>query len=591
VFWQRSLFVAACFNTVFMLGSFRQGLAAPLQSVDPQATVPASSFQLTVQLTGSAPGTVVSNPAGIACAPTCTASYASGTQVKLTATASKGGFFAGWGGACKGTSSSCTVTMNANQSVTATFNVSQTVNVLNHIIFMAQENRALDHYFGALRAYWRSHKFSDVSFDGLPQFNPPSGQAPLYGPPPANPGCDSAYQPPNDCIIDGNSPQVASYHLITQCIENPSHSWNEAHVDWDLRNPYSATPTLDGYLYTSAHDARNISPPYHDTNGIRSMGYYEDTDLNYYYYMATQFATSDRWFAPVMTRTSPNREYLVAATSQGYVYPIGTNSGDQSLLTAKTIFQELQSAGISWKIYVNPTGSPCASNPTPQCLLSLSYIQNFQWGHTIPSQDPQSLVPISQYFTDLKNGTLPQVALIEPASDAGLDEHGSDSDTYPVNIQQGANYVSSLIDPLMASTSWKDSVFILTFDEGGGLYDHVPAHPSVSPDGIKPKDLFPADICGPNTGPTCDFVYTGYRLPLIVVCPYTKKHYVNHNAADYTAILKLIETRFKLPALTKRDAAQIDMTQFFNFNFPPWMKPPNPPPQNTSGSCYLNQLP
>jgi phospholipase C len=590
VAWGRSVLAAACLNAPFILAALGQSTAAPVQSA-PHAMISATSFQLTVQLTGSATGTVVSNPVGISCAPACNASYASGTQVKLTATASKGAFFAGWGGACKGTASNCTLTINSDQSVTATFNVSQTVNVLNHIIFMAQENRGLDHYFGALRAYWAANRFRDQSFDGLPQFNPTSGIAPLYGPPPADPGCDSAYPPPNDCIVDSNSAQVASYHLVTQCIENPSPSWNESHVDWNLANPYSATPTLDGYVYTSAHDARNNNPPFYDTNGIRTMGYYDDTDLNYYYYMASEFATSDRWFAPVMTRTSPNREYLLAATSQGYVYPIGTDSADQALLTATTIFQELQAAGITWKIYVNPANSRCESNPTPQCLLTLSYVQNFQWGQTIPSQYPQSLVPIAQYFTDLQNGTLPQVAMIEPASNAGLDEHGSDSDQYPINIQLGANYVSSLINPLMTSSSWKDSVFILTFDEAGGLYDHVPAHPAVSPDGIKPKDLLPGDICTQTTGPTCDFTYTGYRLPLIVVSPYTKKHYVNHNVADFTAILKLIETRFKLASLTKRDAAQIDMTQFFNFNFPPWMKPPTPPAQSTSGPCYLSQLP
>ena len=152
---------------------------------------------------------------------------------------------------------------------------------------------------------------------------------------------------------------------------------------------------------------------------------------------------------------------------------IGTDSNDQNLLTAKTIFQELQAAGISWKIYVDPSNTPCATNPTAQCLLGYSYIQNFQWGHTIPQNYPNNLVPIAQYLTDVKNGTLPQVAMIEPASPAGLDEHGSDSDQYPINIQLGAQYVESLIKPLMTSVSWKDSVFILTYDEAGGLYDHV----------------------------------------------------------------------------------------------------------------------
>ena len=115
---------------------------------------------------------------------------------------------------------------------------------------------------------------------------------------------------------------------------------------------------------------------------------------------------------------------------------------------------------------------------------------------------------------------------------------------------------------------------------------------TVSPDGIKPKDLLPGDICkNGQTGPTCNLIYTGYRVPLIVVSPFTKKNYVSHTVADTTAILKLIETRFKLPSLTKRDAAQMNMTEFFNFAHPAWLTPPTPPVQNTSDSCYLNKLP
>jgi phospholipase C len=442
-----------------------------------------------------------------------------------------------------------------------------------------------------LRAYWKANGFADRSFDGLPQFNPTSGLAPLYGPPPTNPGCDPAFPPPSDCAVDSASPKVASFHLITQCIENPSPSWNESHEDWNRVNPYSPTPTLDGFVWTTGHDSRNNVPPYYDTNGIRDMGYYTDADLNYYYYMASQFATSDRWFSPAMSRTAPNREYLIAATSQGDVYPIGTDSGDQSLLTATTIFQKLEAAGISWKIYVSTDNTSCASNPTPQCLLTQSYVQNFQWGQSIPTTYPQNIADMNQYFTDVQNGTLPQVAIIEPASPAGLDEHGSDYDQYPIDIQLGANYVSSLINALMTSVSWKDSAFILTFDEFGGLYDHVAPQPAISPDGIKPQDLLTGDICTQGTGPTCDFTYTGFRLPLIVVSPYTRPHYVSHTVMDLTAILKLIEARFKLSPLTKHDAAQKSMTEFFNFNNPVWMMPPVPPVQKTSGACYLNKLP
>jgi phospholipase C len=555
------------------------------------ATFSINQLALTVNLAGTGTGTVSSSPSGISCPTACSASFNAGTQVTLTENPATGSTFAGWsGGGCSGVGSTCQVTLTASQQVTATFNVAQGINVLNHIVFLAQENRSFDHYFGTLRQYWAQNGYPDQSFDGLPQFNPTSGQPPLYGPPPAIPGCDPNSPPPEDCVFDPSN-LITSYQLITQCIENPSPSWNEAHMDWNYYDQEGQAPAnLDGFVWTAGHDAR--ADHFYDVDGIRSMGYNTGDDLNYYYFMASNFATSDRWFNPAMTRTHPNREYLIAGTSQGYVYPVGTDQHDKALLTATTIFQELQAAGISWKIYVDPTNSGCSGPPyDPECLLTLSYVQFFQWGQTIPTQYPNNIAPISQYFTDLANGTLPQVAQIEPATDAGYDEHPSVSDSEPNDIQRGANYVSSLINGLMTSSSWSDSAFILTYDEGGGLFDHVSPQPAVSPDGIKPVDLLPGDICTQTTGPTCDFVFTGYRVPLIVVSPYSPKNYVSHTVADLTAILKFIETRFSLPALTKRDAAQMDMTEFFSFSNPIWLTPPTPPTQNTDGACYLNKLP
>jgi phospholipase C len=548
-----------------------------------------AAFVLSVTLQGTGVGTVTSIPAGINCAPTCTAGFPAGTQVTLTETSAANSSFAGWGGACSGTNPTCNPPLTASTQVSATFTAIQNLNALNHIIFLAQENRSFDHYFGALREYWGQNGYPDQSFDGLPQFNPLSGPPPLYGPPPAIPGCDPNSPPPDDCVFDPNNP-VTSYHLITQCIENPSPSWNEGHVDWDYSDQIGKqAATLNGFVWTAGHDGR--ADKFNDVDGIRAMGYYDGGDLNYYYFMASNFATSDRWFNSAITRTHPNREYLIAGTSQGYAYPVGTDSRDKSLLTATTIFQELQAANISWKIYVDP-GTACPGPPyTAACLLSLSYVQFFQWGQTIPTLYPNNMAPISEYFTDLANGTLPQVAQIEPATDAGYDEHPSVSDSEPNDIQRGAKYVSSLINGLMTSTSWKDSAFILTFDEGGGLFDHVSPQPTVSPDGIQPVDLLPGDICTQTSGPTCDFVYTGYRVPLMVVSPYTHKNFVSHTPADSTAILKLIETRFNLSPLTHRDAAQMDMTEFFDFDNPVWLTPPTPPAQDTNGACYLNKLP
>jgi len=458
---------------------------------------------------------------------------------------------------------------------------------VNHIVILVQENRSFDHYFGAMRQYWVDFGYTDVPFDGLPQF-PTNASS---GPAPSNPGCDPSFPfPGNDCTIDASSPMVQSYHLVTQCVENPSPSWNESHVDFNFASPASGSATLDGFVYTAAHDARTIQPPFNDVTGQRAMGYYDGNDLNYYYFMASNFATSDRWFSPTMTRTPPNRMYLLAATSQGHAYQLGPTS---PLLTAPIIFQELQNAGITWKIYVHPGANGCTS---ASCLYQLSYIQNFTYGQTILNQFPQNILPDSQYLTDAENGTLPQVAFIEPPSEVGLDEHPSDIDANPpcCSVQAGANYVSGLIGALMNGPSWKDSVFILTFDEFGGFYDHVPPQPAVSPDGLLPSDLLPNDVCTSTTvpkGPQCDFVYTGYRVPLIVVSPFTKKHYVSHTVADLTAILKFIETRFQLSSLTARDAAQMDMTEFFDFTNPGWATPPQVPTQNVSGHCYLDKLP
>lgn len=557
------------------------------------------SYPLSVTATGS--GTVTSTPAGINCPGTCSAQFATNTNVMLTETPDANNVFSGWSGACIGTAG-CTVSITGAESVTATFSVSGTFQSLNHIILFAQENRSLDHYFGYMRAYWAANGIADQAFDGLPQFNPVSGTPPLQGPAPTNPGCDPSNPAgPKVCVPDDNNP-ITSFHMDSVCTEELSPFWNESHVDWndDFSYPNNIDAKLNGFVEAAGNDARQYTQSVvNDVNGLRSMGYFTDSDLNYYYFMASNFATSDRWFAPVMSRTQLNRMYMIAATSQGYIYPIGSNSADQNQLTATPIFEQLQNAGITWKIYIDASNTTCATmtgDEQSKCLLiGYSYLNQFTYEGVILNSEGkspdllQNIVPITQFTTDAQNGTLPQFAMIEPASAEGVDEHPSDNDAYPVNIQTGAVYAGGLINTLMTSPSWKDSAMIFTYDEAGGFYDHVPPATAVVPDQYAyPIDLQPGDKCdGANqSSGVCSFGTTGYRVPMMVISPFAKKNYVSHTTYDTTAVLTLVEKRFGLAALTARDKAQADMsTDFFDFTNIPWAIPPTPPTQSTGGTC------
>ena len=515
------------------------------------------NMALTVTLAGTGTGTVVSSPAGISCTTgSCTANFPANTQIILTETPGANSSFTSWTG-CTGTTT-CTFTLTAAETVTATFGPSNPYAALSHIILFAQENRSLDHYFGAMLSYWSANGYgtNGQTFNGLAQFNPPvNGVTPS---PPTVPGC-AAGTWSGSCSPDASDP-ISSFHLESVCMENQSPFWNEAHNQWDYADPTGsspgdlANPPLNGFAFTAAYDAG--SNGFMDLEGVRAMGYYDGTDLNYYYFMASNFATSDSWFAPIMSRTQLNRMYLLAATSHGQAYPIGggcpppppgggsgctgsTNNGQQ--LSSMTIFEELQNAGISWKIYVNAedtvnnVGQSCSAmtgNEESACLVENSYINEFQYENTILNNPTllANVQPLTTFQSDAAAGTLPSFALIEPASDAGLDEHPSDSDEYPVNVQTGQAYAAkSVINQLMQSQSWSTSALIFTYDEWGGLYDHVAPKPATAPgdgpydagDPSYPTDLFSTDICGKEPGQLgtgmCSFSWTGYRVPMIVI--------------------------------------------------------------------------
>ncbi|MGC2696572.1 MAG: alkaline phosphatase family protein [Candidatus Angelobacter sp.] len=435
-----------------------------------------------------------------------------------------------------------------------------TLQSVNHIIFMMQENRSFDSYFGKINDYRASLTLGRDADDLETDFTNPAD--------------------------DGDT--IRTFHLTTSCIYNTTAAWLESHGNANRFDTSDSAPLLlDGFVHTGGGLAISDGDP--DTKGVRSMGYYTQSDLPSPYWFATQFATSDRFYNPEPAQTEATRLYAMAATSQGLVHP---PQDTNSQLTAKTIFQLLDAANISWKIY------SVDRQPDGKLITSL---RNFQpYGAT----KEDHIVPISQFFTDVQNNTLPAYSYIEPGFSSGRDEHPGKSN----NLQPGAAFINSLFTALINSPSWKDSIFIETFDENGGLFDHIspmidgrpiqqlaigatgqavgagkyPTDATImhvpNPDGIKPKDLIP------GKDPQDDFIRTGFRVPLIIVSPFAKPHYISHTPMDYTAVLKFVEKRFNLPNLTARDAAQADMEEFFDFSSPN-LNPGSPASQPINLPC------
>ena len=428
----------------------------------------------------------------------------------------------------------------------ATLTVSTTAaGTIKHVFFMLQENRSFDMYLGQLGAY-RSARLAQLGITDTQTVN----------------GFD-----PNVTLTDAHTgTHTKPFHEATVCTENLSPAWDESHHDVSLTGGDAAWNTttsftdasfgMKGFLDTTGSVTQNFDP-----NGTRPLGFYNQDDLPYYYDLATFFATSDSWHSPILANTFPNRFYLMAGTSFGHEYPDG--DANHPKYAAKTIFRAMNDANVSWTYYYKDG-------------IFLAQFQDF----FDPAIEPKT-VPISDLFNRL-NGVcsgnpcdpdkaLPQVIFIDsPSGGSGLDEHPD------ANVQKGAAFVQSIIAALMNSDAWKDSVFILSYDEGGGLYDHVPPFSVPLPDAIAPGQCPDPNngsfgYCRVGTlGGTFDL--TGFRVPVIVVSPFAKPHFVSHTPRDYTAILAFIEKTFNIPSLSARDAfwqdPSRDMNEFFDFSAP-----------------------
>jgi phospholipase C len=337
---------------------------------------------------------------------------------------------------------------------------------------------------------------------------------------------------PTNSTTDASGKAVRAFRMANTCQlqRQPSNAWNATHTQWD-------NGAMDGF-------ARSDSGPV-------AMGYWTRADLPFYYGLATTFPVCDRWFGSCMAQTFPNRRFLLAGTASGTI-----NDDLKTLQNPPppngTIMDALNRHGISWKNYFT-------SLPTVGLYLGVF------------NANKDKVVKTQQFFTDAAAGTLPALSIVDP-------DFGQNSEENPKDITLGEAFSASVINAVLTSPAWPKTVLIWLYDEHGGYYDHVAPPAAMPPDDIKPV-LGAGDMAG-------DYARYGLRVPAVVVSPFAKKNYVSHVVHDHTSILKFIETKFNLPALTNRDANADNLLDCLDLAGPPaFLSPPHlPAPRNGSST-------
>jgi phospholipase C len=364
--------------------------------------------------------------------------------------------------------------------------VPQTNTPIEHFIVMMQENHTFDNYFG--------------TYPGANGF--PEGTKM-----PVDPGR----------YYLGS---VEPWHIGTSTVTDLSHS------ESTFLEQYNEGK-MNGFV--SALNRRN-------QDGRLAMGYYDGSDIPYYWNLADEYVLFDRFFSSAKDGSFSNHMYWVAAI------PPGDGKGEElakSLANSPTIFDRLQEAGISWKFYVqnyDPTITYRNLGNVGNRASQVVWVPLLNIDRFLDDPDLSShIVDLNEYFVDLENGTLPAVAYIIPS---GASEHPPQ---YPAT---GQRFVKNLIQELMRSSSWESSAFLLTYDDWGGWYDHV-APPQVDKYGYGP------------------------RVPTLLVSPYARRGHIDSTELDFTSILKFIEENWNLEPLAERDAKANNFLTAFDFEQTP----------------------
>jgi phospholipase C len=396
---------------------------------------------------------------------------------------------------------------------------------IEHVVILIQENRSFDHYFGSyrgVRGFGDRHALRLHDGSGLSVF--------------AQPGYPHGYA--SDHLYPFH---LRSYHN-GECTNDINHSWGPQHAYWHGGR-------LDRFVKKHlAVDGK--------ANGPLTMGYYKRSDLAFYYALADAFTICDNYHCSVIGPTDPNRLYSMSA----WLDPAGTHGGPilststsrverLATLSWTTMPEQLEARGISWKVYGNPDGN-FGDNVLP-------YFKQY-W--TNPTLGAQALTPTypGTFQADVAAGTLPKVSWVLASLIAS--EHP------PAPVVYGEAVAANVLNTLVSNPSvWAKTALLITHDENGGFFDHVP--PRTAPAGTKGEYVsakpLPSDAAG-VTGP----IGLGFRVPLLVVSPFARGGFVCSQTFDHTSLLRFLEARFgaEVPNLSAwRRSVTGDLTSAFNF--------------------------
>jgi phospholipase C len=383
---------------------------------------------------------------------------------------------------------------------------------VKHLVFLMQENRSFDHYFGTFPG---ARGFSDPTAIRLP-----NGRSVFQQPDPANP--DGYLEP---------------YHMSTiitgaAAVPSLSHDWRDQHASWNQG-------AMDGWLL--AHVASDG-----DVNGSFTMGYYTREDIPFHWALAQSFTLADNYHCSVLGPTDPNRAFW----EHGGNDPQGTHGGPiletstPNPLTYESGPETMNKAGISYKFYTNKgwiSSSAAwfksfqAGTSLPVGLVNSALAAGTLYGDGTPGGigNPASPTPASNpnlaFEEDCANGVLPDVSFIG----TGASEHP------PAIPAGGAQFIATKLEALAANQDlWHSTVFVLDYDENDGFFDHV-VPPTPDPRQF-PEEF--VHVPSPKGTPGGGLpIGAGFRVPSIVISPWTTGGRIFSDVSDHTSCLRLIE--------------------------------------------------